>query len=457
MGLAVTQKLVELHGGEIWVKSQLGIGSEFTFTLPIAETQDVESYDPVTHPLPPQLPLVITSPAPSPASLMPKPEHHNHAHHFKILIVDDEPVNLQVLVNHLSLQNYAITQATNGAEALAVIQQGFKPDLILLDVMMPKMTGYEVTQRLRERFSATELPILLLTAKTQVKDLVEGLNVGANDYLTKPVSKDELLARIKTHINLAKLRAENLRLSAELEVTRRLQQMILPKERDLRKVPDLDIAGYMEPADEVGGDYYDVLQYPDHVTIGIGDVTGHGLESGMLMIMAQTAIRTLLEAQKQENTEFWSVLNRTLYYDVERMECERSMTLSVMNYVAGELYISGQHEEIIVVRAHGEIERVDTLDLGFPLGLETDIADFVNQTRIQLNSGDVVVLYTDGITEAENEDNDQYGLERLCQVVQVYRDQDAQTIKEAVIKDLREYIGVQKVYDDITLVVLKQR
>jgi two-component system sensor histidine kinase ChiS len=121
------------------------------------------------------------------------------------LIVDDEPVNLQVLVNHLSLQNYAITQASNGIEALATIENGFKPDLILLDVMMPRMTGYEVCQKIRQQFPANELPVVMLTAKNQVSDLVIGLNVGANDYLTKPISKHELLARIKTHLQLSNI------------------------------------------------------------------------------------------------------------------------------------------------------------------------------------------------------------------------------------------------------------
>jgi two-component system sensor histidine kinase ChiS len=124
---------------------------------------------------------------------------------FQILIVDDEPINLQVLVNHLSLQNYRITQTSNGMEALTLIEQGFKPDLVLLDVMMPRMTGYEVCKKIREKFPATELPVVLLTANNQVSDLVEGFGSGANDYLTKPISKNELLARIKTHIELSKI------------------------------------------------------------------------------------------------------------------------------------------------------------------------------------------------------------------------------------------------------------
>jgi two-component system sensor histidine kinase ChiS len=137
--------------------------------------------------------------------IQPLIQNNKYSQQFHILIVDDEPVNLQVLINHLSLENYCLTQAKNGFEALEAIEQGFRPDLILLDVMMPRMTGYEVCQKLREKFPANELPILMLTAKNQIDDLVTGLNAGANDYLTKPISKNELLARIKTHLKLSNL------------------------------------------------------------------------------------------------------------------------------------------------------------------------------------------------------------------------------------------------------------
>jgi len=123
---------------------------------------------------------------------------------FKILVVDDDPINRQVLINHLSLHNYVPIQAESGADVFALVDQGLEPDLVLLDVMLPRMTGYEICRRLRQTFPATDLPILMLTAKTQVADLVEGLTSGANDYLSKPVSPGELLARIKTHLELSK-------------------------------------------------------------------------------------------------------------------------------------------------------------------------------------------------------------------------------------------------------------
>jgi two-component system sensor histidine kinase ChiS len=455
LGLAVTKKLVELHGGEITVESQLGEGSRLSFTLPITDER-VESKK--------QIAAVKAVPSVNMADVSFKeeegaiaPEETATSEKFHILIVDDEPINLQVLANHLSVKNYAITQATNGMEALEAIENGLKPELVVLDVMMPKMTGYEVTQKIRDRYSASELPIVLLTAKSQVNDLVEGLKVGANDYLTKPIFKDELLARIETHINISRLTAENIRLGTELDITRRLQQMLLPKQEELEEIPSLEIVGFMEPAEEVGGDYYDVLRGDGSVKVSIGDVTGHGLESGVLTIMAQTAVRALMESQQTDPVRFLDVLNRTIYGNVQRMNSEKNMTLVVLDYRDGVLSLSGQHEEAIVARVGGAVERIDTMDLGFPIGLDSEIADFVASTQIELNPGDVVVLYTDGVTEAENLEGVQYGSDRLCEVVGANCHLSAEEIKEAIVTDVRQHIGKQKVYDDITVVVLKQK
>jgi sigma-B regulation protein RsbU (phosphoserine phosphatase) len=254
-----------------------------------------------------------------------------------------------------------------------------------------------------------------------------------------------------------KLKEENLRMGAELNVARQIQQMILPKPEELADIEGLDIAGYMEPAHEVGGDYYDVLHTDTIVTIGIGDVTGHGLESGLLMLMTQTAVRTLKELREHDPVRFLDTLNRTIYKNVQRMNSERNLTLAILNYSDGALSVSGQHEETIVVRAGGDIERIDTIDLGFPIGLDDDIADFISHTIVELQPRDGVVVYTDGIPEAENMDKKQYGLDRLCEVISENWDKSAQAIKEAVIADVRQFIGKQKVFDDITLLVLKRQ
>ena len=254
------------------------------------------------------------------------------------------------------------------------------------------------------------------------------------------------------------LKEENVRMGAELHVTRQLQQMLLPKESELNAIHDLDISGFMEPASEIGGDYYDVLQQGKHIKIGIGDVTGHGLESGVLMLMVQTAVRTLLINNLNHPEEFLSVLNNTLYKNIQRIDSDKSLSLSLIDYKEGSLSLSGQHEEVLLVSATGEIKRIDTIDLGFPIGLEADISEFVDQHQVDLNLGDGLVLYTDGITESENKTGDYYGIERLCEVISgIWENNSAKTIQEAIISDVYAHISDHRVYDDITLLVIKKK
>jgi len=255
----------------------------------------------------------------------------------------------------------------------------------------------------------------------------------------------------------AQLAQENLRLGAELNVARQLQLMVLPPAQELQEIKDLDIAGYMSPADEVGGDYYDVLRGNGVIKIGIGDVTGHGLESGVLMLMVQTAVRTLLASNETDPTRFLGIVNKVIYQNIQRISSDKNLTLSLMDYSDGKLRLTGQHEEVIIVRHTGELERVDTTGLGLPVGMDEDITDFLSNTEIELESGDVVVLFTDGVTEAERTDTSQYGVERLCEIILQNHRKTSQEIKDAIIDDVMAHIGNNKVYDDITVLVIKRQ
>lgn len=254
-----------------------------------------------------------------------------------------------------------------------------------------------------------------------------------------------------------KLRNENVRLGAELDIAKQIQEMVLPRPGELEAIDRIEIVGYMEPADEVGGDYYDVLTDGNRIKVGIGDVTGHGLESGVLMLMVQSVARALEEQGDKDPIAFLNVLNRALFKNIQRTNSDKHLTLAFVDYDDGKITISGQHEDVLIIRANGSVEKIDTIDLGFPVGLEADIAAFVTTRNLTFERDDILVLHTDGVTEAENNAGDYFGFDRLCESTHKYRGQSAKKITEGVINDLKKHIGDHKVYDDITLVVLKHR
>ncbi|PSR17557.1 PAS sensor protein [filamentous cyanobacterium CCP3] len=264
------------------------------------------------------------------------------------------------------------------------------------------------------------------------------------------------------------LQADNSRMSAELSVARQIQRMVLPRAAELEAIADLEVAGFLEAATEVGGNYYDVLQTDArrngvtdrNVTLALGDVTGHGLESGVLMIMAQTAVRTLhaLGANRADlsSAQAWQAINAVIYQNRLRMGSQHHLSLLLLNYCKGALTISGRHGEILAVR-HGTVERINTADLGYPVGLVADITPFVAQHSLDLAVGDGVVLYSDGLTEAKNRQRDRYGVDRLAAVVQRAWGSSAQAIQAAVVDDVRSHSQGHAIEDDITLVILKRR
>lgn len=316
----------------------------------------------------------------------------------------------------LQTQLNSLTQLQKGMDELSVLSHSF----------------YLMAIRLKDFFGTLEIEV-----QERTRELTE-----ANQYIQE--------------LN-EQLRSENLRMSAELNVTRRLQQMLLPKEQELKQIEQLDIASYMEPAEEVGGDYYDVLQKDGRVVCGIGDVTGHGLESGMLMLMVQTAVRTLLGSNVTDPQTCINLLNYSLYENIRRMDTDKNLTLLLLDYQDGILRLSGQHEEVLVIRRQGVIEHIDTTELGFMVGITANISRFTQQVELTLEPDEGIVLYTDGITEAWNQAEEMYGIDRLHQVISKHWQLSADEIKAAVINDLLRHTGSHKLRDDITLLVIKRK
>lgn len=211
IGLTITKKLIELHGGSIRVESEPEKGASFIFTLPKSNSMAVvhQKRQDVSFTR-----SFVSDFSSIKKEIFPLPEIESHTsseHKGVILIADDEPVNQQVLFNFLS-SDYHIINAYDGLEVIDILNKKPPPDMVLLDVMMPVMSGYEATQKIRRQWKKDELPIILLTAKNQVTDLLAGFDAGANDYITKPVSKEELLARIKTHLSIISLKNDSVQM-----------------------------------------------------------------------------------------------------------------------------------------------------------------------------------------------------------------------------------------------------
>ncbi|MDO3436600.1 SpoIIE family protein phosphatase [Rhizobium sp. CBN3] len=255
----------------------------------------------------------------------------------------------------------------------------------------------------------------------------------------------------------AQLQRENRRLGTEVAVAERIQLMVLPLQQELEEFQDIEIAAYMRPAEEVGGDYYDVLKNGKRLKIGIGDVTGHGLESGVLMLMVQSVARALQEAGNTDAVKFLADLNSALFKNIVRTRIDKHLTLAFLDYDGKEMILSGQHEEVVIVRANGEIQRVDTMDLGIPIGLDADISAFIKTREITFEKGDLILLHTDGVTEAANDAGEMFGIERLCSEALRLKGQSADKVVSGIVATLMHFIGSQKIYDDITLLAVRHR
>lgn len=255
------------------------------------------------------------------------------------------------------------------------------------------------------------------------------------------------------------LKRENESLGAELDVARRLQINLLPKPAELETLPGIDVAYISDPAPQVGGDYFDIIQGErGSIRIGIGDVSGHGLESGLYMLMMRTAVRTLFADDLIDITGCYTRVNQVAYRQSQQSGTRPYMTLSLMDYDGKSSYtLTGQHEDVIVLRDADTLEVVDTQNLGMPVGLVPDIKPFVDQLRVRLAPGQVLLLHTNGLTDVQNAEGERFGFDRLCAVAKAQFGQSAERIRDRILAAVRAFAGEQPIPDDLTLVVIRQK
>jgi DNA-binding LacI/PurR family transcriptional regulator/serine phosphatase RsbU (regulator of sigma subunit) len=241
-------------------------------------------------------------------------------------------------------------------------------------------------------------------------------------------------------------------LQGEMAVARRIQTALAPR---MLSVPGVSIAARMQPADEVGGDYYDVIPTDQGCWFGIGDVTGHGLLSGLVMLMIQSMVSTLVSTRPNASpARLVQDLNTVLVPNIrQRLERDEHATFMLIKYLAdGKITFAGAHEDLIVYRARqGSCEVVPSA--GIWVGIRPDIGEATRDQSLELSIGDVLVLYTDGLTEAQNADFEQFGLERLADVVRANASKPVDGILGRIFAAVRGWTAVQR--DDMTCVVLR--
>ena len=281
---------------------------------------------------------------------------------------------------------------------------------------------------------------------------------------------DQVLAAIPLAVNKIsvaaeekqKLQKENLRMGAELDVAKRVQTMVLPTEAEKNACPGLEVGARMDTAAEVGGDFYEILPMNNGKTyFAIGDVTDHGLQSGVVMLMAQSVYRASLEEEKVDLKRSMQNINNVLVKNIQvRMNDTRNMTLCLGCYETGRLECIGQHEKVLIHRkADGEIEAVDTLDMGIYVGLLDKIDEHLQVREFHLEVGDTVLFYTDGVTEAEREkDKEMFEFKNLKNSLKKHVDEKTvQNLVDRIVSDVYAWVGEGEIMDDITLLAFRRK
>ncbi len=375
----------------------------------------------------------------------------------RILIVDDTPANIQALAGILKEKGYQLSVATDGRQALDVLEK-VRPDLILLDVLMPVLDGFETCRRLKASPAWRDIPVIFLTAKTDTADLVTGFEAGAVDYVAKPFNAHELLARIGTHLTVDHLRRslaeKNEQLARahkrELEMAVKVQSQLIPLH--LPEIPGWDFAARWQPAKEVSGDYYDFIPNQGRMGIVVADVSGKGMHAALFM----ASTRSILRAKA---TAFMSPAeNLTQANDLLCADAAQGMFVTLF-YAEVEpespsvSYVSCGHNPPFWVRSG----RKDVTELG-PTGPVLAVNEGVRYParQIEVGRGDVILFYTDGFTEAFDEGQQLFGEDRLKSVLLRTAGQPAARILEAVQRELEAFVGSAPQSDDRTIVVARR-
>jgi phosphoserine phosphatase RsbU/P len=366
----------------------------------------------------------------------------------RILIVDDVKTNIDVLVNALR-DEYKLSVALDGEAALRSVGKN-APDLVLLDIVMPGLDGYEVCRRLRANVPTRELPVMFLSALEDVQDKARGFEVGGNDYLTKPFEVLEVKARVRSLLK-AKAYADAVReaMARDLRIAREIQMGILPTDPfAATKGTGLDVHAIVEPAREVGGDLYEVLRAAnDRLVVALGDVSGKGIPAALFMAVTITVLRALAR-QIEEPDDILRRLNDEL---VEQNPRGMFVTLQclVFDWKNRRVSAAGAGHHRLAILSPGRAPRLAFPSSGRPAGLM--LLNPIERESLPLEPGDTFVLFSDGVSEAMNPQDEFYGEERLLAALDAASGATSAEMVTRVLTDVRAFAAGAKQSDDITV------
>ena len=370
----------------------------------------------------------------------------------RILIVDDAKTNIDILVEALRGE-YKLSVAIDGAAALRSVEKS-PPDLVLLDIVMPGIDGYEVCRRLRAQESTRELPIMFLSSLEDVRDKTRGFEAGGNDYLTKPFEVLEVKARVRSLLK-AKSYTDAVReaMARDLRIAREIQMGILPTDLAAATLhSDLDVHAIIEPAQKVGGDLYEVLRASDdRLVVALGDVSGKGIPAALFMAVTVTVLRTLAR-HIVDPAEILTRLNDEL---AERNPRGMFVTMQCLIFDLAQRRVSfagaGHHQLAIV--SPGRRPRLACASSGRPAGLMA--FNPIEGETLPLEPGDTFVLFSDGVSEAMNAADEFYGEERLLATLSAGAGASAEDTVTRVLTDVRAFVAGAKQSDDIAVLAAR--
>lgn len=370
----------------------------------------------------------------------------------RILIVDDAKANLDILVEGLKA-DHKLSLAMNGEMALQIAART-PPDLVLLDIMMPGMDGYEVCRRLRAMPETADVPVMFLSSLEEVQNKTRGFEAGANDYLTKPFEMLEVKARVRSLLK-AKAYSDAVKeqIASELRVAREIQMGMLPHDFSaLEQTYGVEFGAVLEPAREVGGDLYGVCAAAkDRLVVFLGDVSGKGIPASMFMVRAISLAR-LLARDIVEPELILARLNDELSVDNPSFMFV-TFICAVYDPTSGKVTIAnGGHCRPLLLRA-GEAPAWAVKNLGTALGFDEGLA--FERTELTLRPGDALVFYTDGVSEAFNPEDECYGDDRLISDTHLLSGQSAPALTSELLRKVHAFANGAPQSDDIAIMTLK--